>query len=334
MQPPTSETVARFQAQHSPTQLLDIIRVVSRTADPDQPEKVTQRAWDDARTDAGHPDAPRAHSITQRLQVPWSRLLVIANGNPDDALRALRQTASDKGRKDLALHAVATAMRQAATRLSAGTLNRGDYQRARQQILAGTRKPPARRVAERAMPTLTSIETVLAQNQMSWDDGLNMAGLQPPPAAGSVAGLDEEAATRAFVADIGKLPANGTQIRKWAASRGVSLQHHLVSARLKDAANLIQAETDEPIQVAGRGEHHTASTDGAGADAPARRVREWAKPQVIAGMAKAITLLGPGQQLTQRSIKEVARDHPGQGIPSWSVVHRCRTRHHREETWA
>jgi hypothetical protein len=83
--------------RHTPLELLAIVREVAAVAAPVQPMKTTQAAWDSSRADAGHPDAPRARSICDRLGVPWPRLLAIAHGNLDDALRALGNLAADKG---------------------------------------------------------------------------------------------------------------------------------------------------------------------------------------------------------------------------------------------
>jgi hypothetical protein len=64
------------------------------------------------------------------------------------------------------------------------------------------------------------------------------------------------------------------------------------------------------------------------------RRRECNKDEIIAGLARAIHLLGRGGQLTQRTLKTLAAEHPDQRIPSWSSVDRCRRRHHPGERWA
>lgn len=54
-----------------------------------------------------------------------------------------------------------------------------------------------------------------------------------------------------------------------------------------------------------------------------RRKTEWTRESCIEGMAKAIVLYVPaGQHLTQDVLKEIAKAHPREGIPSYSIVHR------------
>jgi hypothetical protein len=224
------------------------------------------------------------------------------------------------------------ALRQAAVRLGTKTLSRSDYQRAREEIVALTQDPAARRKVERAMPTLTSIETVLAQNAMDWEDGVTMVGLNAHEAR-SVAGMSIDAAVRAFLAEIGKLPRSANQLRNWTRERSVSLAQ-ASAAEFKSALANIQQHTDGTVPVAKPRDHRRSEAQAPAAVAgPPARSAEWRKPQVIAGLAKAIRILGPGAQLTQRSLKEIARSHPGQGIPSWSPVHRCLTKQHPGETW-
>lgn len=326
--------MTRFEAQHSPRQLLDIVRAVSVAASPKSPAQATQRAWDATRANAGHPDVPQARAIVQRLGVPWERLLRIAHSDPDDALRALGNASADKGRKGHTLPRIATAMRQAAVRLDKPAITRTDYRRGRDQILAGARDRAARAIAERALPELTQIETVLGQHDMSWDDALIHAGLQlPEPSAGS-RGLDVGVALRVFAEQSGKLPRSANQLVAWANAQKVSIRRP-PRARFEQAVTELQAgraAAGQPeLPVAGRGEHRDAP--GVPVGSPAARKRQWSKAEIIIGLARAIHLLGRGGQLTQRTLKDLAADHSGHGIPSWSSVDRCRRRHHPDETW-
>lgn len=296
---------------------------------------MTQSAWDEGRAGAGHPDAPTARAIVQRLGVAWSRLLQIAHGGPDDALRALGNAAADKGRKGHTLPRAATALRQAALRLDKPGVTRGDYRKARGQIIAAARRAGRSASVTRALPDLTQMETVLGQNNMSWEDGLVFAGLQLPERVENQ-GLDERAAARAFVEDLGKLPRSAKQLKGWAHSRKLSIRHPR-RALLDDAVAEIQRERaaarQPDLEVADRGEHQVAPAGPAAANGRPARAAEWNKPEIIAGLARAIRILGAGKQLTQRALKEVAEANPGRGIPSWSSVDRRRRTHHPEETW-
>lgn len=63
--------MGRFQNQHEPLVLLAIAEEVLRAADPDRPDRVSQRAYDAARSLVGHEDSPRADKLAARFTVSW-----------------------------------------------------------------------------------------------------------------------------------------------------------------------------------------------------------------------------------------------------------------------
>jgi len=69
------------------------------------------------------------------------------------------------------------------------------------------------------------------------------------------------------------------------------------------------------------------------AETPAMRVRGWNRAKAIEGLARAVQLLGPGEQLSQRTLKRIAAGHPHEPIPSWSTVDRTRRRDDPNATW-
>jgi hypothetical protein len=182
------------------------------------------------------------------------------------------------------------------------------------------------------MPALTQIETVLAQHEMSWEDALEAAGLEPP-ARFDDSGLDAEAGVRAFVENVGALPRSASQLREWAQATGTSIENLLWPA-VQKATALVQREHTAsgkpPLAVAKLGEHLAGDSSTSRNDRPSRK-REWDKQQVLAGLTLAVTMLD-GQQLTQRSLKQLVKDNPGCGVPSWSSVDRC-LRANAGDTW-
>jgi hypothetical protein len=55
----------------------------------------------------------------------------------------------------------------------------------------------------------------------------------------------------------------------------------------------------------------------------AHRIRQWGgAEEIVAGMARAVAHLRPGERLDQRSLKRIAREHPDEAIPSYTVVNR------------
>ena len=135
-----ARVVPPFQPRHSPLELLEIVRVVSLHVDADAPHTVNGRRWDDGRAGAGHHDAPRAFSIAKRLEVSWPDVLLVAHLEPELAWRRLNNLRADKGRKGITLDRVLLALRQAAVRLNKPGIDRTDYERARREMTAASRR--------------------------------------------------------------------------------------------------------------------------------------------------------------------------------------------------
>jgi hypothetical protein len=325
-----------FVASHSPLELIEIVRAVSLQAGADAPTSVSGRVWNAHRAAAGHPDAPLAFSITKRLGVGWPDLLRVAHADPNDAWRLLSHLQADKGRKGVTLAGVFIALRQAAHRLSQPSLNRTDYRQAREQILAASKRTRHGSTAARAMPELTQIEELLRRHNLSWEEGLETAGLVRPERTDQ-SGLPIEEAVRGFIDDTGKLPLHYRHLRRWARSQSIALQFTRTPGRdgqkaiavvvrqrerdglpeLERAARDLQFDDDQPARAVGP---------------PARRPR-WDRETIIAGMALAVELLGPGKQLAQRSLKPIAAERRDLPIPTYTVVNRHLRKDHPDESW-
>jgi hypothetical protein len=324
--------------RRSPLELLELVAVIARHANPDDPQSVSQRAWDAARA-VSDERAPRAHAISQRLGVPWRTVLRVALGNPDDAWRQLTSHQADKGRKGITLDAVIVAMRQAALRLGDSHLDRGQYRAAREQIMAASRGARRGRAshAEDAMPTLNQLDFVLRQHDLDWAQALERAELASHSTTRKRRALSAEEAVRAFVEDFGAVPRGSKQMRAWSQRIRLSIGTP-GSPAIKDAVAAVQAERatagKPPWPVAGARLHLTATKreDEADPRAPAPR-RNWDRAALIRGMARAVRLLAPGQQLDERTLKRLAEDHPHVGIPSYSSLNR-HLRVHPEESFA
>jgi hypothetical protein len=327
--------VPPFEPRHSPLELLEIVRAVSLYVDPDQPATVSGRRWDAGRSSAGHADAPRAFSIAKRLGVSWPALLRVAHLEPDLAWRRLANLQADKGRKGVTLDGVFIALRQAALRLGAPSVDRTDYKAAREGLVAASRRTRRGRAVERAVPELTQIEEVLRRNGLSWEQALEQAGLAPPESKRR-RGVEFEQLARAFIDQFGRLPRNYVQLRRWAEATGTSFpaprKGQAEQARLAIAAVLDgrwrAGLPDLPIASADL----TFENTGPRLGTPAR-IKQWDRERLIAGMALAVELLGPGQQLDQRSLKRIAADRRDLPIPSYSTVNRHLRKHHPNETW-
>ena len=74
----------RFTSEYSDRALYDLVAEVAVHVDPAAPTTVSQSTWDAGRAGAGHPMAPSARAICDRLTRhsgrphPWSELLAVA----------------------------------------------------------------------------------------------------------------------------------------------------------------------------------------------------------------------------------------------------------------
>lgn len=324
-----------FRSVHTPLQLIDQVREVSRAASKRHPEQVTQAQWNAARARAGYPDVMKAHAICQRLGLKWSQVLRVAHRSRADALRDLNQAASSKGRKGWRLQDVAYALRQVSVKLGGVAPNRSEYTSGRERILAASRATRHRQAAERSIPSLPEIETVLKQNRMSWEDGLVLAGFPPAPRPSAPPALKELDTARLFAQQTGFLPANVSQLMRWARSEGIAISP-LRASRLKRALTELRRERKAAalpaLKHAARGDPPPSTALAARDGLPLARAPRWTRETIIPGLARAVALLGPARQLSQRSLKRIASDHPEQRIPSWTSVHRA-LRAHPGETW-
>jgi hypothetical protein len=325
-----------FTARHTPLELLDVVRVVAEHANPGAPTGVSGRVWNAHRGPAGRPDAPLASSVAKRLELPWAQVLAVAAAPPEERLRRLRQLQSDQGRKGLSLVGVRVALRQAAVRLEQSTLTRADYQRGREMIVAASHRTRHAAIAQRAMPELSQIDSLLRRYRLTWEQALEQAGLQ---AAERVVerGMALEDAVQGFVEDTGHLPRTRRHLWDWAAQRGIAL------ARIPQAKVRIKAAVDEIARQRARdglpaltplvaADVQLAGRAGERQGPPARRYR-WTRATLIAGLALAMAQLEPGQELDQRTLKRIAAARSDLPIPSYSVVNRHLRKHHPGETW-
>lgn len=329
----------KFAARHNDLELLAIVRDVARAAEPADPRTVAGRRWDDHRARAGRAGAPGAASIARRFGLSWRDVLRVAHADPNDALRRLNNLRADKGRKGFDLAAVMIALRQAAVRLGSEQLDRSDYERARAQILKPSRRTPQRTVVERAIPSVTQVDEVLRQNDMTWAAALRRAGLAPATKKGAGhIGMPLAEAIAAFVDDVSMMPATRQHLVKWAAARGVSIEGRdkaapVVLAAISEFAVARDRDGLPTLPVAKDGMRFTGLAPADASHGPRARRFDWNRESLIAGMATATELLPPGEPLNQRALKRLAAEHPALRIPSYSTVNRHLRVNHPDESW-
>lgn len=155
--------------------LLAVIAEVLCAADPDAPDTVTQRAYDEARVGLGHGDTPRADKLVSRFGVGWAvlrdRVL-----NTDDPARALSIAAKKQTRRVLTTAEAAAALRRAATYLDRNELTTNSYNTAREALNA---RAAARHTHGQHLIPLPEAEIIT--RKFKWSDVVKAAGLKMPP---------------------------------------------------------------------------------------------------------------------------------------------------------
>lgn len=163
--------LGQFTVKHRPELLLATMRDVLLAADSERPDRVTQRAYNAARSKAGHPDSPRADRIAARFGVPWATLCdrVAKHENPAYALAV---ASKQQVRRLLTLAEAAAALRTAAARRGTQDISPDAYERARQLINADI----ARRHLHAAhIAPLPSADTIRVS--VRWENALAASGL-------------------------------------------------------------------------------------------------------------------------------------------------------------
>jgi hypothetical protein len=166
----------RFVSSYDKRSLLQAVAAVAAGADADDPQSVSQRAFDEARASAGHPAAPSAKQAAARFDVSWAQLLEVAC-QPGDLNRRLGRLVGEDPRDDLSEQEVISALRTAASRRDQleGTLLPDEYAEERQQMLDADRRA-YRHGGNLWLPTVGQIQWFA---DGGWDQALKLAGLRP-----------------------------------------------------------------------------------------------------------------------------------------------------------
>ncbi len=160
-----------------PLILLHGVREVAALANPNEPQAVTQRAFDAARKrSTTHANMPPARRITERLKLRWSVLLAVAHKS--ERWQAHELGAKSQGPTSLSWlteEHVTAVLQLVAGRLTADTVSIRQYEAECEELLRVDR---ARWFHGRnlLLPTPRQIVTKVG----SWDKALRKAGLKLP----------------------------------------------------------------------------------------------------------------------------------------------------------
>ncbi len=166
--------------------LLRGVRAVAALVNPDEPEAVTQRAFDAARAHSpAHATLPRARQVTERLRLPWSEVLELAQLPVQTQQRRLSKKAGEEEQDWVSAEHVGAVLGIVAARLGVTTLTEIQYSVERERMLAESK----RRKPALLLPTGAQIRFAMRREihgdphratptKGTWDRALELAGLE------------------------------------------------------------------------------------------------------------------------------------------------------------
>ncbi len=168
----------RFEPLLDPVGRLRAIAEVARFVDEVEPETVSQRRWDAARTPAGYPQAPSARQMCQALKISWPDALRLAL----DESRNLTQTVAGLTKADerkWSEREIHYALHLVARELDIRSFTSNDYERVRDRLVRSDRgRNGPQAILERLLPTWHQIVGSVGA-AATWNDALASVGLDP-----------------------------------------------------------------------------------------------------------------------------------------------------------
>lgn len=327
-----ASAMSQYASKWDPLVLLQIADEVLKAADAEHPERVTQRAYDEARQAAGHDDSPRADKLAARFKVSWSRFaqVVITEEHP---ARVLAQADYRRAVRWHTETEIVSAIATAAAWLGTDHIDQASYERARLALNAVASR---RHLHGRAAAPLPAVSVI--RFRLSWADAVAQAGLQPPPRP-VLPSMPRSAMLALFIEHCGFVPTR-EQLRQFAR------HHRIRAADHNEPVKVAMAAVAEHFEQLGRWcppHRPGASPDDARArmtrDSPAVRAASeayparhpgWSLDDIRDAIAAAFDALGPGERLTADRYTAIVRQQPG--LPTTGQVARTLRRH--DTSWA
>jgi hypothetical protein len=329
----------RFVSRHDVHQLYEIVREVCRHANPAQPETVSQRLFDASRAAGGHPTAPTAKAIADRLGYPWPELLSLVFDDSRSAEHAVAIRGRRQGRQELTEAEIAWALKLVATHLAAKpgvkgadqdgepSIRPSEYSAGWEALVEQDRRSwlHGGRLA-RTLPTVDQIEYSLRRKGLTWDDGLLLAGLAVRQRTASPTGMAATAVIELFIEDMGCVP-NTEQLRQYAKAKKLSLANYEggLGPQLRAVRKARRERGLSTPRPCGAGKLEYDHVQPLGEDQGVRRRRrEWDWDEAIDGLVLALEEM-KGKTLTQRALGRLAKQNSA--IPAPSLVGRMAKQH-------
>jgi hypothetical protein len=257
---PRSADSARFHAAHDPLTLIEVVvpAVARSAAGPGgDPWRVSQRAYDQARAQAGFPDSPTAQACARRLTMRWPEALSLAFSSDRDLPATLGAASRRDERPQMAPEIAADAIRTVATYGGADELDPVLYDRLRDELVIRDRRAWRHGGGlDVTLPTSSQIRIACRNpnDREGWVSALSLAGLaKPRTSRGSVA---VDVALEWFLQDAGWLPRSRDTLILYAKARGFAVVDHVVLAEHLQVLHARRSAqglwTPQPIPVGSR----------------------------------------------------------------------------------
>lgn len=311
-----------MSAVHYPTDtLLSAIRQVCGHVSPNNPAKVSQREFDRARSEL-EIKCPRASDLVKRFGLPWRDLIEKAN-RESHAFRTLRQ--AEKGYEPARANrgTCVAAARLAADQLGQNTLLPREYEEQRNRAIGETRGSTRERLEAR-WPVLSQIQG------FGWEAVLTEAGLFKAP-VNPRWGIDGTDLMELFLECRGYVTTMKGADR-FAKSHGIAVSGATKTTEEAFAELAARRSTENkwtpPRPLIDRwAPDPTPETLALEEDLvrdtreefPSRPRNYWTDERILESLELAITKLGPGESLTQNTLRRLARENPGL-VPAPSTV--------------
>jgi hypothetical protein len=307
--------------RYSDDRLLVAIRQVGEGIE--DPEKLTQREFDALREAKGV-TCPRAAAICARFGVSWTRIKEASFGDVGGSFRHFRRTTAGNGVFPADREACISAVRLAARQISSDTLLPRQYEKQRELALRG-RRGDGRLQVEGRWPPVSQIAG------FGWDQIVSEAGLAIRPAPELAKSMEVIDVMELFLEARGFVP-NRRTIREFANGYGISmakdegkastyleaLRERRIQSGLWTPPAILRGPR-YPLMPAEVIRVEKRRTSEFAAAYPLVGKGSWTEERILEGLDLAISKLGPSESLTQKKLRQLAKENPGK-IPTASTV--------------
>ena len=303
--------------------MLQIVRDVCWTAQPDAPHETTREEFNEARPRSPHPDAPTAEQCSRRTGIAWNVLRVKATQSPDMGAQMM----AARGRRRpvaISLEAAAEAQRLVARRLGVRRLNPAKYQAVADEVNLARRRAWKHGGTDELLPPATRIEAVVG-----WDQAAKAAGLAPRRKHRSRKGVSQATAAERFLKANGYLPPRDV-VKAWLRTSGISIEvdRNSYPAAIDDLRERRKHRglwtPPRPLPLKERRLLPVPKPARARRADPTVRRRRWTWEDCVDALRRAREELHAGQRLTQDAYQAFSSNRPD--LPAYETLRRVAKR--------